>query len=446
MVLDISLLKQLPIQKEIKFELDEKFLQTFKNVEINIPLLETIKEIPKYVKFLKELCTHKRNKLKGDVEIGRNVSALIKRERASALIQPTIPMKCKDPSTFTIPCTIGECTFADAMLDLGASINVMPSSLYKSLNVGDMELIGVIIQLANRSIAHPLDSYVLDMEDEPSSKGSRLILGKPFLMMTKTKIDVHAKILSMEFDDNMVHHEKSPKIDVHAKILSMEFDDNMVQFNIFEAMKNPIENHSIFGIDVIDYIGLFEFSNLVSVADVLEFSDFADVSNFTNSADFDCTCKGGKECSSCVEVVEVATSESSLELKPLLEHLKYAYLEHDQKLPVIISNNLQPEQEERLLQGLILLYACRGYYWRRKPDQLGSHRVVHKKSGMTVMKNQNDELVPTRIQNSCFGEADKYMNIHITPTDQHKTTFTYLFGTFAYTKMPFFLCNTLSTI
>ncbi|RDX98494.1 Retrovirus-related Pol polyprotein, partial [Mucuna pruriens] len=68
-----------------------------------------------------ELCTHKRNKLKGDVEMGRKVSALIKNEQVSTLIQLTTPKKCKDPGTF--PCTIGKCTFVDAMLDLGVSIN-----------------------------------------------------------------------------------------------------------------------------------------------------------------------------------------------------------------------------------------------------------------------------------------------------------------------------------
>ncbi|RDX84245.1 hypothetical protein CR513_34737, partial [Mucuna pruriens] len=61
-----------------KFELDEELLQTFRKVEINIPLLEAIKQIPKYAKFLKELCTHKAKKFKGDVESERNVSVLIK--------------------------------------------------------------------------------------------------------------------------------------------------------------------------------------------------------------------------------------------------------------------------------------------------------------------------------------------------------------------------------
>ncbi|RDY06465.1 hypothetical protein CR513_09547, partial [Mucuna pruriens] len=131
------------------------------------------------------------------------------------------------------------------MLDLGASINTMPTSVYKSLNFWDLELAGMEIQLANRSVVQPLGVledvlvqvnnliflavfYVLDMEDEAPAKGSALILGEPFLMTAKTKIDVY------------------------ARILSMEFGDNIVQFNIFEALKHPAKDHSTFSIDIID--------------------------------------------------------------------------------------------------------------------------------------------------------------------------------------------------
>jgi len=59
-------------------EVDREILETFKKVEVNIPLLDAIKQIPRYAKFLKELCTHKR-RLKGNekINIRRNVSALI---------------------------------------------------------------------------------------------------------------------------------------------------------------------------------------------------------------------------------------------------------------------------------------------------------------------------------------------------------------------------------
>ncbi|RDY09666.1 hypothetical protein CR513_05931, partial [Mucuna pruriens] len=175
-----------------KAETNEDLLKMFQKVEINIPFLDAIKQIPKYAKFLKELCVHKRKKMKGGVELGGVVSALT----GNAITigsQHTLPKKCRDPRIFSIPCTIDECTFVDAMLELGASINVMPTSIYKSLNFGDLEPTRMIIQLENRSIVQPLgvledvlvqvielifpaDFYVLDMEDETSGKGSTLIL------------------------------------------------------------------------------------------------------------------------------------------------------------------------------------------------------------------------------------------------------------------------------
>ncbi|RDX84371.1 hypothetical protein CR513_34590, partial [Mucuna pruriens] len=191
---------------------------------------------------------------------------------------PTLPKKCRDPGIFSVPCTIGECTFADAMLDLGASINVMPASIYRSLNFGDLEPTGMTIQLANRSIVQPLgvledvlvqvnelifpaDFYVLDMEDETSGKESTLILGRPFLMTARTKIDVH------------------------AGMLSMEFGDTLVQFNIFEAMKHPTEDHSLFDIDLLGEI-VEEYLQLNSSSeDIEKFAGSTDEINYLRSVD-----------------------------------------------------------------------------------------------------------------------------------------------------------------
>ncbi|RDX86178.1 hypothetical protein CR513_32526, partial [Mucuna pruriens] len=155
---------------------------------------------------------------------------------------------------------------------LGASINVMPTSIYKSLNFSDLEPTRMTIQLANRNVVQPLgvlkdvlvqvnklifkvDFYVLDMEDETSGKGTTLILGRPFLMTYKTKIDVH------------------------ARTLSMEFGDTLVQFNIFEAMKHPTEDHSLFGIDLIDEL-VEEYLQLDSSSEHNE--NFAGSTNLIN--------------------------------------------------------------------------------------------------------------------------------------------------------------------
>ncbi|RDX86679.1 hypothetical protein CR513_31966, partial [Mucuna pruriens] len=149
----------------------------------------------------------------------------------------------------------------------------MLASIYRSLNFNDLELtrmtIQLAIQLANRSIVQalgvledvlvqvnelifPADFYVLDMEDETSRKESTLILGRPFLMIARTKIDVH------------------------VGTLSMEFSDTLVQFNIFEAMKHPTEDHSFFGIDLIDEL-VEEYLQLNSSSE--------DIENFAGSID-----------------------------------------------------------------------------------------------------------------------------------------------------------------
>ncbi|RDX63340.1 hypothetical protein CR513_58245, partial [Mucuna pruriens] len=158
------------------------------------------------------------------------------------------------------------------MLDLGALINVMPASIYRALNFGDLEPTGMTIQLANKRIIQPLgvledvlvqvnelifptDFYVLDMEDETSGKESTLILGRPFLMTARTQIDVH------------------------VGTVSMEFGDTLVQFNIFEATKHPTEDHSLFGIDVIEEL-VKEYFQLNSCSEDIE--DFAGSTNLIN--------------------------------------------------------------------------------------------------------------------------------------------------------------------
>ena len=157
-----------------KDESEKDILETFRKVQVNIPLLDAIKQVPKYAKFLKELCTTKRRMSNKEVvKVSENVSAVLQRK---------LPTKCKDPGSFTIPCVIGNTRFEHAMLDLGASINVMPYSINASMNLGELKNDGVIIQLADRSNAYPkgvvedvlmqvdhlifpADFYVLEMED-----------------------------------------------------------------------------------------------------------------------------------------------------------------------------------------------------------------------------------------------------------------------------------------
>ncbi|CAN6677840.1 unnamed protein product [Malus baccata var. baccata] len=233
---------------QAKNEEEEKdVLETFRKVHVNIPLLDAIKQIPKYPKFFKKLCTtRKRIREKKVVHVSENVSALLQRK---------LPPKCKDPGSFTIPCVIGNTRFDHAMLDLCASTNVMPYSVYASMNLGKLKNDGVIIQLADRSNAYPkgvledvlvqvdhlifpADFYVLDMEDSTHSPPSPLLLGRPFMKTAQTKIDV-------------------------AKgAATMAFGGDMINFKISESVENTNDVRSCCAINVIEHIGQ-ECSTLV---------------------------------------------------------------------------------------------------------------------------------------------------------------------------------------
>ena len=127
--------------KSKKEETKKEILDTFCKVQVNIPLLDAIKQVSWYAKFLKELCTNKQV-LKGDekVKVGENIFIVLQRK---------LTPNCKDLGTFAVPCKIGNTHFEMAMLDVGASINVMPYSIYASFNHSPLEEIGVIIQLAD---------------------------------------------------------------------------------------------------------------------------------------------------------------------------------------------------------------------------------------------------------------------------------------------------------
>nr|XP_027060879.1 uncharacterized protein LOC113687473 [Coffea arabica] len=177
------------LEKPKKQDKEKEVLEIFRKVEINIPLLDAIKQVPRYAKFLRDLYINRR-RLKGDkrVVVGKNVSAMLQRKFSP---------KFGDPGIFTIPCRIGNTLIGKAMLDLRASINVMPKSIYVSLNLGPLKETGIIIQLADRTNAYPdgliedvlvkinelvfpADFYVLDMDDEHSHDPSSLLLGRPF--------------------------------------------------------------------------------------------------------------------------------------------------------------------------------------------------------------------------------------------------------------------------
>ncbi|XP_038902358.1 uncharacterized protein LOC120088991 [Benincasa hispida] len=162
--------------------------------------------MPSYVKFLKDILANKR-KL-GEYEI----VALM--HECSALFQNNLPKKLKDPGSFTLPCSIGR-KEVGALCDLGASINLMPLSIFRKLGIGEARPTIVTLQLVHRPITHserkiedvlvqvdkfilPTDFIILDYEADTEVP---IILGRPFFAIGGALIDVQKGELTIRVDN-----------------------------------------------------------------------------------------------------------------------------------------------------------------------------------------------------------------------------------------------------
>jgi hypothetical protein len=125
----------------------EDILEVFKQVQINISFLDAIQQIPSYAKFLKDLVTVKRK---------TNVpKKAFMAEQVSAILQCKLPLKYNDPGCPTITCMIGVSQIERVLLDLGASVNLLPYSVYLQLGLGELKPTSMTLQLADRFVKIP---------------------------------------------------------------------------------------------------------------------------------------------------------------------------------------------------------------------------------------------------------------------------------------------------
>ncbi|XP_070044858.1 uncharacterized protein [Nicotiana tomentosiformis] len=120
----------------------ERFLDMLKQVNVNFPFTEVLSQMPAYAKFLKEILTKKRK-----IE---ETSVVKITEHCSAILQNKLPQKCRDSGSFTIPCSLGTLNFDKSLYDSGASINLMPLSIYRKLEneLGEIRSSPISLQLA----------------------------------------------------------------------------------------------------------------------------------------------------------------------------------------------------------------------------------------------------------------------------------------------------------
>ncbi|XP_042051760.1 uncharacterized protein LOC121797099 [Salvia splendens] len=184
------------LNQKKKDEQFTRFLDIFRKVHVNIQLIEALLQMPKYAKFLKEVIAQKTS--------WGQVDTINLTENCSALLQRKLPAKLKDPGSFTVDCLIGGYKVENALYDLGLSINLMPLSVFKQLNIGTLKPTSATLQMADISVAYPegivedllikvgefifpADFMVLDMEED---NGVPLLLGRPFLATVEANINV----------------------------------------------------------------------------------------------------------------------------------------------------------------------------------------------------------------------------------------------------------------
>ncbi|RVW59397.1 hypothetical protein CK203_106267 [Vitis vinifera] len=186
-----------------------EILEVLRQVKVNIPLLDMIKQVSTYAKFLKDLCIVKRG-------LNVNKKAFLT-EQVSAIIQCKSPMKYKDSGCPTISVSIGGTCVEKALLNLGASVNLLPYSVYKQLGLGELKPASITLSLEDRSVKiprgmiedvlvqvdkfyYPVDFVVLDTD--PVVKRTNyvpIILGRPFLATSNVIINCRNGVMQLTF-------------------------------------------------------------------------------------------------------------------------------------------------------------------------------------------------------------------------------------------------------
>ncbi|GJV75893.1 reverse transcriptase domain-containing protein [Tanacetum coccineum] len=368
--------------------LASKFMEIFRNLHFELSFADALLHMPKFAPMFRKLLNDKDKMIE--------LTKTPVNENCSAVILKKFPEKLGDPGRFLIPCDFPEMNECLALADLGASINLMPLSIWKELSLPALTKTRMILELADRTIStptgiaedvfvkvgtffFPADFVVVDYVADPRVP---LILGRPFLRTARALIDVHGEQMTLRHDDQSVTFKVC--------------DTKTFSYNIIESVNR---------VDVIDIaceeyvqevLEIFESGNPTSTSDLMidsrspSFTPFGgsdflieEIDAFLEHDDsippgVDGIYDSERDIVYLEELLSVINSDPNLppslvceinvpekiksscedppdfELKDLPSHLEYAFLEGDDKLPVIIAKNLKDEDKTALIKVLKL--------------------------------------------------------------------------------------------
>ena len=262
---------------------------------MSVPLVEALKYITAFQKFVKDLVTPRRNKR---IKLSETVSSVL---------LDKFPTKKRDPGAPLITCEVGGKKFIKTLLDSGASVNILPKMVYDRLKLGEIEPACIDLLLADGSVRQPLGKLE----------------------------DIVIKVKDHEFlIDFIVTHTSEPKHFSHAPI---------ILGRPFLATSRAVQD---WGKGVVK-LKIGEEEVEIDVSKIMKYS--------VASCEEACACaiyEDHDEDTLDFSYDELIEKVEDRDLKPLPSSLKYAFLDPHEKFPVIISSNLDSNQEIALLEVL----------------------------------------------------------------------------------------------
>nr|GEY49525.1 reverse transcriptase domain-containing protein [Tanacetum cinerariifolium] len=380
----------------------KKFFQIFHDLHFDISIMDALILMPKFASTIKSLLANK-DKLFELAKVPLN-------ENCSAMLLKKLPEN-RDPGKFLIPCDFLGKEVCHALADLGTSINLMPLSIWKNLSLPELTPTRMTLELADRSITRPkgvteyvfvkvgkfhflIDFVVVDFEADPRVS---LILGRSFLRTGRALIDVY------------------------GEEITLRVNDESITFNLNQTMRysSTYDDTSVNRVDVID-IAYEDF-----VQDVLDFQYNPKSSSPTLVFDVSVS----ESDSSKVHIVKSSSptltpfGESDFFLEEIEDFLNDDSIptgmensEYDPEGDILFLENLLNEDPFQLpLMDLKLAEESKEKYFVEEPPELelkelSSHldpwvspiHYVPKKGGMTVVANENNELISTRLVTGTF--------------------------------------------
>nr|GFA09101.1 reverse transcriptase domain-containing protein [Tanacetum cinerariifolium] len=467
----------------------EKLFQIFHDLHFDISFPDAFLLMPKFASTIKSLLANK-DKLFELAKVSLN-------ENYSAMLLKKLPEKLGDPGKFLILCDFPGMEVCHALADLGASINLMPLSIWKKLSLLELTPTQMTFELEDRSITrlkgvagdlffkvgkfHFLtDFVVVDFEADPRVP---IILGRSFLRTGRALIDVYGEEITLRVNDESITFNLNQTMRYSSTydatsvnrvdVINVACED-FVQ-DVLDFQYNPKNSsHTLVSDDLISKSDSSKEPIVKSSSPTLtpfgesdffleEIEDFLnddsipiENSVFDPEGDILLIEKLLNEDPFQLPLMDLKVAEESkekssveephkLELKELPSHLEYAFLEDSNKLPKISDiKGIDP----RFCTHKILMeddYKPAMQSQRRVNPKI--HDVIKKEvikllnAGMIYHISDSPWVSPIH----CVPKKGGYFQIPIDPQDQEKTTFTCPYGTFAYRRMPFGLCNAPGT-